>query len=196
MATKKKTTTTAVLADIVADNAPATKIDFTQTTSDPQAIIPDSALINVKSNSFGKLIFFSKRSGEHIVWERCGEVQQVTLATLRAIKLECISFYKEQWIIPLGFADDNVGKFTPADIYKQLFVTQYYKDLIDPTDYEAICSMTPTEIKSRIPLMSDGAKENLAVALNTYIEKGVLDSIKAIKAFEEALGCELRNPAD
>ena len=38
------------------------------------------------------------------------------------------------------------------------------------------------------------AKVNLAVALNTYIEKGILDSLKRIKAFEEALGCELKMP--
>ena len=40
--------------------------------------------------------------------------------------------------------------------------------------------------------MSNGAEENLVVALNTYIEKGVLDSVKSIRAFEDALGCELR----
>jgi hypothetical protein len=41
-------------------------------------------------------------------------------------------------------------------------------------------------------MMSAEAKVNLAVALNTYIEKGILDSLKRIKAFEEVLGCDLR----
>lgn len=194
--TKKKTATTAALMDVMAESTAPTKIDLSETTADPKMIIPDSALINVKSNSFGKLIFASRKTGERIVWERCGEVQQVTLSTLRTMKLECVGFFKEQWIIPIGFADENAIKFTTADIYKQLFVAQYYKNLVDPSDYESLCSMTPAEIKEKVSFMSDGAKENLAVALNTYIEKGVLDSIKAIKAFEEALGCELRNPAD
>lgn len=191
---KKKTVRPAVLADVVAENEPA-KIDFENVTT-CTATIPDSALINVKSNAFGKLIYASKKTGERIVWEQCGEIQQVTLATLRSVKLEAGHFFREQLIIPVGFADENADKFTPADIYKQLFVTQYYKNLIDPSDYESLCTMTPDEIKTKISFMSTGAKENLAVAVNTFIEKGVLDSIKAIKAFEEALGCELRDPAD
>lgn len=191
---KKKTVRPEVLADIVAESEP-TNIDFTN-VSENSANIPDSALINVKSNAFGKLIYVSKKTGERIVWEQCGEIQQVTLATLRGIKLEAIHFFREQLIILVGFADENGGKFTTADIYKQLFVAQYYRNLVDPSDYEALCAMTPAEIKSKISFMSTGAKENLAVAVNTFIEKGVLDSIKAIKAFEEALGCELRNPAD
>ena len=192
--TKKKTVRPVELGDVIAESEPA-NIDFTNVTKDA-GIIPDSALINVKSNAFGKLIYVSKKTGERIVWDQCGEIQQVTLATLRGIKLECIKFYREQLIIPVGFADENADKFNPADIYKQLFIAQYYKNLVDPSDYEVLCTMTPAEIKEKISFMSTGAKENLAVAVNTFIEKGVLDSIKAIKAFEEALGCELRNPAD
>lgn len=198
MATKKKNNTSICLDDVITTDAPSngSSVDSTSTVSDFNSVIPDSALINVKSNSFGKLIFVSKKTGERIVWEKCGEIQQVTLATLRTIKLECINFYKEQWIILMGFADENAKNYTPNDLYKQLFVAQYYKDLIDPSDYERICSMSPSEIKDKVSLMSDGAKENLVVALNTYIEKGILDSNKAIKTFEEVLGCDLRDPAD
>lgn len=192
--TKKKAVRPAELADIISESVP-TNLDLSDITENVSNI-PDSALINVKSNAFGKLIYVSKKTGERIVWEQCGEIQQVTLATLRCIKLEAIHFFREQLIIPVGFADENVAKFTPADIYKQLFVAQYYKNLVDPSDYESLCAMTPAEIKEKISFMSTGAKENLAVAVNTFIEKGVLDSIKAIKAFEEALGCELRNPTD
>jgi hypothetical protein len=42
--------------------------------------------------------------------------------------------------------------------------------------------------------MSAEARVNLVVALNTYIEKGILDSIKRIKAFEEVLDCDLKIP--
>jgi hypothetical protein len=192
---KKKAVRQADLADVITEDG-HTKLDLSNVSVDSKETIPDSALINVKSNAFGRLIYVSKRTGERIVWEKCGEVQQLTLSTLRGIKLECVKFYREQWIIPIGFADENADKFTPADIYKQLFVTQYYKNLVDPSDYEELCTMSPGEIKEKVSYMSTGAKENLVVALNTFIEKGVLDSIKAIRAFEEALGCELRNPAD
>lgn len=193
--TKKKTTSQVDMSDVIATpfTAPEEKMTFTGTTKKKE-VIPDSALINVKSNVFGKLIFVSKRTGERIVWEQCGDVQQVTMNTLRLIKTEAVAFFRDQWILVVGFADENSGKFNPPDVYEQLFVTQYYKEVIDPSDYEAICSMKPNEIAEKIPQMSDGAKANLVIALNTYIEKGVLDSIRAIKAFEEALGCDLRDP--
>lgn len=193
--TKKKTSPTVDLSDVIVPTSsmPAGSISNT-TKGKKRDVIPDSALINVKSNVFGKLIFVSKKTGERIVWEQCGDVQQVTMNTLRTIKTEAVAFYRDQWIVIVGFADENADIFDPADIYQQLFVSQYYKELIDPSDYEAICSMKPSEIAEKIPLLSEGAKANLVVALNTYIEKGVLDSIKAIKAYEEALGCDLRDP--
>lgn len=191
--TRRKTTKSADLSDVVNTDT-ICKIDVNDTSENATETIPDNALINVKSNMFGKLIFHSKKTGERIEWAKCGDVQQVTLSTLRAMKLEKLAFFSDQWVIIIGFADDNAHKYKVADIYQQLYIAQYYKNLVDPSDFEAICAMTPAAIKSQIPLMSDGAKANLVVALNTYIEKGVLDSLRAIKAFEEVLGCELRKP--
>lgn len=186
----KKTINPTDISDVITPSEETVNIQ--ETTAANNAIIPDSALINVKSNVFGKLIFNSKRNGERIVWQQCGDVQQLTLATLRNIKTESINFFKEQWILILGFADENAQKFLPGDIYKQLYVAQYYAHVFDPANYEVICSWSPNEIHEKISLMSEGAKENLVVALNTYIEKGILDSVKAIKAFEKELGCDLR----
>ena len=97
-------------------------------------------------------------------------------------------------VIITGFADENADTYTTADIYKALMIGQYYKDLIEPSDYAAVCAWEPEDIKKKVSLMSTEAKANLAVALNTYIEKGILDSLKRIKAFEEVLGCELKIP--
>lgn len=205
MATNKNTTTKKVNTTTKTAVATAAKVAHTPPVEEAKkeapvvakkTVIPDSAIVNVKSNVFGKLIFESKRTGERIVWEGCGEIQQVTIATLRAIKLEKIKFFSEQWLIPVGFADENAEFFSPADIYQQLFIAQYYRNLVDPSDYEALCGMSPEEIKTKVAMMSNGTKENLAVALNTYVEKGVLDSLKAIRAFEEALDCELCRPVD
>ena len=188
---RKTTSKTVDLSNVITEGTD-TRVDFTNTSADTSAVIPDSALINVRSNIFGILTFKSARNGEMIVWNNCGEVQQVTMATLRVIKTENINFFKEQWLLPLGFADENAEKFKPADIYKQLYIQQYYKNYIDPSDYATLCAMTPAQIKETVALMSEGARLNLIVALNTYIENGVLDSLKAIKAFEEALGCDLQ----
>lgn len=194
MATSKTSTKKKVaavdLSDVV-DTSFDAKVDFAKTSAHDAADIPDSARINVKSNVFGTLYFESKRMGETIEWGRCGEVQTTTLAVLRNMKMEAPRFFKDQWVIIVGFADSNKDKFEVADIYQALFITQYYKNIVEPSDYTEICSWSPDEITERVPLMSEGARENLAVALNTYIEKGVLDSIKAIRAFEKALGCSL-----
>lgn len=195
---KRKTTTTRAkkpeTPEAVRETAPMVEHAVYKAPAPAKKTIPDSAMINVKSNVFGKLIFVSKRTGERVEWENCGEIQQVPLSLLRTMKQECIKFFQDQWVILTGFADENEDTFRAADIYEQLYVAQYYKNLVDPSDYASICSMTVDEINEKVPLMSDGARANLVVALNTYIEKGVLDSMKVIKAFEQALGCELRDP--
>jgi len=188
--TKTKKTAKTDLSGVVTENT-YERINLDDTTKDSKLVIPDSALINVRSNVFGILTFKSRRNGEMIVWDNCGEVQQVTMGTLRNIKAENIEFFKEQFLLPLGFADENAETFKPADIYKQLYVSQYYKDYLDPSDYETLCSMSPSQIREKVALLTDGAKLNLIIALNAYIENGILDSYRAIKAFEEALGCDL-----
>ena len=188
---KKKTKSDAqeVLSDVIDFSAPG-EVDMTK-TSDGSVVIDDYAIVNVKSNVFGLLIYIDKKTGEEIKWQSCGEVLPVSFSTLRNMRARSIDFFKNQWVLPIGFADENGEKYTAADIYKALFITQYYKEFVNPSNYEEICSWTPDEIKKRVPLMSTEAKENLAVALNLYIKREILDSRKCIKAFEEALGCEL-----
>lgn len=188
--TTKKKITPVDLSDVM-DTSCGEKVDLDKVSAHDAADIPDSARINVKSNVFGTLYFESKRMGETIEWGRCGEVQTTTLAVLRNMKMEAPRFFKDQWVIIVGFADSNREKFEVADIYQALFITQYYKNVVDPSNYAEICAWSPDEIAERVPLMSEGARANLAVALNTYIEKGVLDSVRAIQAFEKALGCSL-----
>lgn len=193
MATKKKMTASDKLNDVIVNEGACDKLDLSKTTSG-QVKIDDSAVINVKSNVFGELNYIDKRTQEEVTWPRCGSVQPMTFASLRSMKANSVAFYENQWVIIVGFADENADKYTTADIYKALFITQYYKDLIEPSDYEAVCSWDPEEIRQRVSLMSEEAKVNLAVALNIYIEKGILDSLKRIKTFEEVLGCELKMP--
>ena len=192
--TKKKAVIPAVdagvLDDVISTESAGVKVDLSDTT-DGAVKIDDYAVINVKSNVFGKLIYIDKRTGEEITWSTCGAVQPVSFGTLRNMKMSSLAFFKNQWVIPFEFADENAEKYTPADIYKALFIAQYYKDLIEPSDYTQVCSWTPDEIRQKVSMMSKEAKGNLAVALNTYIEKGILDSLKRIKTFEEVLGCDL-----
>lgn len=192
--TKKKPTNKEVdMSDVMAVADKPTTIDLQKTT--PGAVrLDDTALINVKSNVFGELIFVDPVTKAKVRWVQCGEVLQLPLAMLRNMKNGAVKFFTNQLVIITGFADENAEKYEVADIYKALYISQYYKDILDPTDYDDICDWTPAVIKQKVPMFSKGAKGKLVVALNTYIEKGVLDSLKAIKTFEEVLGCDLARP--
>ena len=192
--TKKKPTNKEFdMSDVMAVADEPTTIDLQKTT--PGAVrLDDTALINVKSNVFGELIFVDPVTKAKVRWVQCGEVLQLPLAMLRNMKNGAVKFFTNQLVIITGFADENAEKYEVADIYKALYISQYYKDILDPTNYDDICSWTPAVIKQKVPMLSKGAKGKLVVALNTYIEKGVLDSLKAIKTFEEVLGCDLARP--
>ena len=193
--TKKKPAATKEvdMSDVMVTEDKPTVINL-QKASTGTVRIEDTALINVKSNVFGELFFIDPVTKAKIKWTQCGEVLQLPLATLRNMKNGAIKFFVNQLVVITGFADENADKYEVADIYKALYISQYYKDILDPTNYDEICSWTPAVIKQKVPVLSKGAKGKLVVALNTYIEKGILDSLKAIKTFEEVLGCDLMRP--
>lgn len=190
---KKKTTAATKTAPAVKDPKKEDGLGLTDVTPGTPKL-GDDVLVRVKSNVFGELIYENKRTGEVTKWANCGDIQTLDMGALRSMKANAVAFFINQWVVPIGFDDENADKYKVGDIYKALYITQYYKDFIDPADYRAICSWTPEQIKEKVPLMSEGARANLAVALNDYIEKGVLDSLRAIKTFEEVLGCDLKNP--
>lgn len=192
-ARKKNTTPKVDMSDVIVNNDEETQIDLSKTTAGAVRI-DDTALINVRSNVFGELIFVDPVTRERISWQQCGEVLQMPLSTLRHMKNGAVKFFTNQLILITGFADENADKFEVADIYKALYVSQYYKEILDPANYDDICSWKPSEIKEKVSVLSGGAKAKLVVVLNTYIEKGILDSLKAIKTFEEVLGCDLKRP--
>lgn len=61
--------------------------------------IDDSALVYVKSNTFGGLTFVDKRSGETIDWGFCGDIQPVSMSLLRSIKASAAIFFTENKIL-------------------------------------------------------------------------------------------------
>lgn len=156
--------------------------------------LDDSVLINVKSNTYGTLIYVNSRTGDKTEWHGAGDVQQITMGDLRAMKGSQRAFFENQWIYVMGVEDSDYEDVTPGDVYKMLMVSQYYKNVVDPDDFNRIFSMKPSEIKETVSMMSADAKLNLLVAVNTAIEDGDLDSLKKIKVFEEVLGRELSRP--
>lgn len=154
--------------------------------------IGDDVLIKVKSGFHGTLFYNNPVSGETTIWEGAGDIQIMSMRELRAMKARHVNFFKNQWVIIAGVADSETCKATPADICKNLVVAQYYVNAIDPSNIGEVCDWSLSEIKEKIPLLTAGAKENLIIALTDCVRSGRLDSIKKIKAFEEALNCELQ----
>ena len=115
----------------------------------------------------------------------------MTIGDLRMMRAEQNAFYRNQWILILGPMDGSGEGITCADIYDALGIKQYYVNYIDPSDLSGIIGWDDAEIEERVSMLSRAQRDNLIVALNTYIENGRLDSIRKIRTFEKALGVEL-----
>lgn len=180
----------------IEDSAPIQKVATQEVKSARPKIVKldDSTLIVVKSNVFGELIFVNPRTGDKTKWSYCGDVQPLTMGDLRVMKGTQRAFYENQWIYIVGVEDPGYEDVSPDDIYRTLMVSQYYKNVIDPDNYQEIFSWDADRIRSAVNMMSDGAKMNLAVAANTCIADGSLDSIRKIQVLEDCLGCELVKP--
>ena len=188
--TAKKTTSPAkkIAEDVVS-------VETTKAPVVKKAVkLDDSVLISVKSNTFGGLLFVNPRTGDKTEWSGCGDVQTLTMGDLRAMKGTQRAFFENQWIFIVGVDESGYDDVTAEDIYKNLMVTQYYKNILDPDNYVEMFSWEPHRIKEAVSMMSDGAKMNLVVAANTSIEDGTLDSLRKIQVLEECLGCELTKP--
>lgn len=156
--------------------------------------LDDSVLISVKSNVYGGLVYINRRTGDQTTWDQCGDVQTLSMGDLRAMKGTQRAFFENQWIYIVGVEDAGYEDVTPEDIYRNLMVSQYYKNVLDPDNYTEIFSWSEPRIRELIAQMSDGAKTNLIVAANTCIADGSLDSLRKIQLLEECLGCELAKP--
>lgn len=156
--------------------------------------LTDDVLVNVKSATFGQLIYINHKTGEKTIWDEYGDVQVMTMRDLRDMKAGNVAFFENNWIYIVGVLSEGYENISVEDIYTALFVQKYYNDIIDLSDFTGVCNWTTDEIVQKIPLLSQSAKTNLVVALNEYINNGVLDSIKKIKTFESVLHCILERP--
>lgn len=153
--------------------------------------ITDGVSVKVRSGFYGKLYYTNPRSGESFTWNQVGDIQFLTIGDLKTMKAQCPGYFRNQWLVILGCANEAECSATPAEICEHLAIGHYYKDYIDPADFAKVCEWPTSEVTERISLLSDGARQNLIVALKEFIKDGRLDSIKKIKEFEKALDCVL-----
>lgn len=155
--------------------------------------IQDSTLVKVKSNLFGRLYYVNAVTQEKIVWEQQGDIQVMTIAELRTMKQRQASYFKNQWLVILGVADDEACDASAEDICKYLIINQYYTNYFDQEGFKTAYEWNIAQIDERVPMLSQTAKENLIVALSGFVKDGRLDSRRQIKEFEKLLDCELED---
>ena len=151
----------------------------------------DTVTVNVQSNVFGELIYVDDRSGANVKWHEFGDVQPMSLGDLRVMRNTQRAFFSNNWIFVKEILDDGYEELTAEDVYKNLMVAQYYKDVLNPDNFNSIFRMDEDEMRVAVGRMSNGARMNLVVACNDAIRRGKLDSLRKIRVLEEILGCEL-----
>ena len=153
--------------------------------------ITDDTNVVVRSCFSGKLYFKNLKTGDETEWSRLGDEQELTVADLKSMRSTQSAFFKNQWVRIVCGYDDSGNEIPAINIINYLRLQQYYQNFIDPSDKSVVCGWSIKEIEENVPLMSDNAKDNLMVALNDYIDSGMLDSVSKIRAFEKALGRRL-----
>lgn len=154
--------------------------------------LPLHTTVRVRSNTFGELIYVSKKSGFKVSWNDNTTPLYFSLDELLVMRNTQIKFFEENWIVIDGFVDKEYADvFSADDIYEYLQVTTYYKSYLCPQNIDDLFSMKPDAIIKRLKGTSNINKDFIIIRANQLIEDGTLDSLKVISTLEKELGCEL-----
>lgn len=200
MATSKKTTTSRttttkkvtqpikVEAEAVV-NEVATNIEETKETSEERSpivsykakkAIPMDALVMVRSNVNGKLVYVSKKTnGYKEIWSSLGEEIPMEMAELYSMKNSNRSFFTENWI-----------EVDPI-VLRDLQMEHYYKDAISIEDLDSIFELQGEELERKIDSMKENIRNAFVLDAIKRIEEGTLTNIRTISTIEKKLNCEL-----
>ena len=160
--------------------------------------LDDHVSILVSSNVFGLLTYVNHKTGDKYQWSKIGEVQSLYVSDIRAMKSNQQRFLEENWILIEGIADldEEFEGVDIDDVYEALQIAHYYKNRLCPKDIGEIFNWSASDIRAKVPKMTQTVKESLIVRANELIKSGILDSISKVKALEEVLNCELASPDD
>lgn len=158
--------------------------------------LDDSVSILVSSNVLGLLTYVNHKTGDKYQWNKIGEVQSLYVSDIRAMKSNQQRFLEENWILIEGIADldEEYEGVDIDDVYDALQISHYYKNRLCPKDIGEIFNWSSSDIKAKVPKMTQTVKESIIIKANELIKSEVLDSISKVKALEEALNCELAAP--
>lgn len=147
----------------------------------PKEIDPNQMIV-VRNGFQGKLVYRSQRTNETFRWEAFGDEQEMELRELRNAKSASKKFFINNW-----FMFDSENEW----VIDYLGLGQYYKHAIKLDEFDDLFDKPAAEITSIVSKLSVGQKKSVAYRARQLVVDGQIDSHKAIKALEHALGIEL-----
>ena len=156
--------------------------------------LTDDMVLNVESTTFGTLIFVNKKNGDKVKWVNEGDIQQVSVESIRAMKSNQVRFFDKNWIRLISIADEGYDDYTSKDIYDALMLQKYVKN--SELNVEDLILNHPDKINSYVEKMGDTFKTSIIVKCNDMIDSQKLDSFSLIRKLEGILNCELRSLED
>jgi hypothetical protein len=141
--------------------------------------IPYNELIQFKSLTYGELIYKPKDTGYRVVWEYFGDVKSVPYNEVVKMYNSCNTFFRKNWIIPVGER--------AQDVIESLNLEEYYKHTVLPEEIETIINYSDKKLKEVVSKLTPSVKLAMALRCKDMIEEGKIDSVSQIKRLEEAL---------
>ena len=165
--------------DVKVEETPKPKQRKTRKQIDRRALIPCRSLV------YGGLIFKSKKTGAHIVWENYGIVEDVEYQDLQAMKASGSKFLKVPWIVP---EDDEV--------IETLRLQGVYNNIIDLEDLNSFFKLSKDEMIKKIDSIPEGMKELLKSKAVSMIKNEELNDIRIIRMLDKKLNSGLMELLD
>lgn len=183
MANTKKTSSQSkqVKADtlFIDQEAPVTEPTEKKVSMRAAEIDPTQYVV-VRNGFHGKLIYDSQRTGEHFVWKKFGDEQEMELRELRNAKNSYKKYFENNWFM---FEEDWIIEY--------LGVKQYYRYAISIDKFDNIFKLSADELRQVLTNLSDGQKKSVAYRAKELIKEEVIDSMSVVRTLEELLGVEL-----
>lgn len=173
LARKSKSETAEVKEEVVQTKEPL-KANKKQIKIDPNDRF-------VATNGFpGRLFFGSKKTGMSHVWEKLGDVDELTYDEIIEIRNQHSGFFSNHYL-----------HFDDSDMMRAALIDKYYVNSLNVEELQALFDLPNAVIAEKVNLMTKAQKQTVAYLAIQKIEDGSLDSRSKIDLLEKLLADKL-----
>lgn len=151
--------------------------DYNETFVD----LPRDTVINVRSITFGKLVYKSPTNNAMFIWNNIGEVRQMTIAELTEMNNQCPDFLMNPNVILLN--EDAIRMFRLNSVYENVAQINNLKTLFKQN--------TETIEKAIDRALMANMRDVLISKIRAMYSNKALTDINVIKLLEEKLQFDL-----